>query len=355
MRPIRARVSRAALAHNLSVARAHAGASRVMAVVKADAYGHGLAALLPAFQTADALAVLALDEARLLRQSGWNNPILLLEGPFDAGDLAEAASLGCWPVLHGAHQLDWLDALPETVRIEAFAKFDTGMHRLGFALDAFDSVLARLRAHPRIAAVTLMTHFAQADEAGGVGWQLAPFLDCVATTGLPWSAANSAALIAHPESRGDWVRPGIMLYGASPFAGRSAASLGLKPVMRLESALIAVRTLAAGEAVGYGCTFRAPRPMRVGVAACGYADGYPRHAPTGTPVAVAGTRTRTLGRVSMDMLCVDLEPVPQAQVGSPVELWGAHIPVDEVAHAAGTIGYELLCARAARVPVFTEP
>jgi alanine racemase len=196
-----------------------------------------------------------------------------------------------------------------------------------------------------------MTHFAQADEAAGVDWQLQPFLHEMADHGLTWSSANSAALLRYPETQGAWVRPGIMLYGASPFAEVPAEQLGLRPAMTLQSEIISVQTLQAGEGVGYGQLFRAERAMRVGVVACGYADGYPRHAPTGTPVLVNARVSRTLGRVSMDMLCVDLTECADAGVGSPVVLWGEGLPVEVVAAAAGTSSYELLCALAPRVPV----
>jgi alanine racemase len=199
--------------------------------------------------------------------------------------------------------------------------------------------------------ITLMTHFACADEAQGIATQLACFNSLATGLGAPRCLANSAAILRYPESHGDWVRPGIMLYGSSPFADVSAASLDLKPVMTLTSAIIGVQELQAGEAAGYGATFRAQQPTRIGIVACGYADGYPRHAPTGTPVLVNGQRCCTLGRVSMDMLCVDLTGIPGAGVGSPVTLWGKGLPVEEVAAAAGTISYELLCALAPRVPV----
>lgn len=350
MRPIKARISIGALAHNLRVARSHAGGARVFAVVKANAYGHGLSRARRAFTAADGFAVLTLEEAANLRLMGVEQPILLLEGIFGADEVAACAELDLWPVLHHAAQLDWLERAPPARPLRVFLKFDSGMHRLGFPLRQHAETLARVRAMPGVAGVTLMTHFAQADESAGVAWQLRPFLAELAAYGLPWSSANSAALLRYPDTCGAWVRPGIMLYGTSPFAELSAEELGLRPAMHLESELIGVQTLQPGEGVGYGQLFRADRSMRVGVVACGYADGYPRHAPTGTPVAVCGQRARTLGRVSMDMLCVDLSDCPQAGVGSPVELWGARIPVDAVAAAAGTTSYELLCALAARVP-----
>lgn len=351
MRPIQARISIGAMAHNLRVARSHAGAARVFAVVKANAYGHGLSRARRALAAADGFAVLTLEEAANLRQMGVEQPILLLEGIFGADEVAACAELDLWPVLHHAAHLDWLEQRPPARPLQVFLKFDSGMHRLGFPLADHAAVVARLKRLPGVAGMTLMTHFAQADEAAGVGWQLQPFLRDMAGHGLPWSSANSAALLRYPATQGTWVRPGLMLYGASPFADVTAAELGLRPAMTLQSEIISVQTLQAGEGVGYGQLFRAERPMRVGVVACGYADGYPRHAPTGTPVLVNGRPGRTLGRVSMDMLCVDLGEHAGAGVGSPVVLWGEGQPVDAVAAAAGTSSYELLCALAARVPV----
>jgi alanine racemase len=351
MRPIKARISLDAMAHNLRVARSHAGAARVFAVVKANAYGHGLSRALRAFAAADGYAVLTLEEAANLRLMGVEKPILLLEGVFGADEIASCAELNLWPVLHHASHLDWLQQHPPARPLRVFLKFDSGMHRLGFPLAEHAAIVARARALPGVAHITLMTHFAQADEAAGVAWQLQPFLREIAAYDLPWSSANSAALLRYPETLGAWVRPGIMLYGSSPFAEVAAEQLGLKPAMTLQSEIISVQTLQQGEAVGYGQLFRAERAMRVGVVACGYADGYPRHAPTGTPVLVDGRPRRTLGRVSMDMLCVDLSESPDAGVGSPVVLWGEGMSVDAVAAAAGTTSYELLCALAARVPV----
>lgn len=351
MRPIRARISIGAMAHNLRVARNHAGDAHVFAVVKANAYGHGLSRARRALTAADGFAVLTLEEAANLRLMGVEQPILLLEGLFSADEIATCAELDLWPVLHHAGQLDWLAQQPPARPIRVFLKFDSGMHRLGFPLADHAAVVARVKSLSGVAGVTLMTHFAQADEAAGVDWQLQPFLRELAGDGLPWSSANSAALLRHPASCGAWVRPGIMLYGASPFADVPAEKLGLRPAMTLQSEIISVQTLQPGEGVGYGQLFRADRTMRVGVVACGYADGYPRHAPTGTPVRVNGRPSQTLGRVSMDMLCVDLSECADAGVGSPVVLWGDGMPVDAVAAAAGTSSYELLCALAARVPV----
>ena len=351
MRPIQARISIDAMAHNLRVARRHSGTAQVFAVVKANAYGHGLSRALRAFAAADGFAVLTLEEAANLRMMGVEQPIMLLEGLFGPDEIATCAELDLWPVLHHASQLDWLEHQPPARPIRVFLKLDSGMHRLGFPLADHAAVVARVNSLPAIADLTLMTHFAQADDAVGVSWQLKPFLDVVSIHGLPWTSANSAALMRYPQAQGMWTRPGIMLYGATPYADQSAAELGLKPAMTLQSEIISVQTVQPGEGVGYGLLFRAEKTMRVGVVACGYADGYPRHALTGTPVLVNGHPSRTLGRVSMDMLCVDLTDCGDVGVGAPVVLWGEGMPVDDVAAAAGTNGYELLCALAARVPV----
>ena len=351
MRPIQARISLGALAHNLRVARNYAGRARVFAVVKANAYGHGLSRARRALASADGFAVLTLEEAANLRLMGVQQPILLLEGLFGADEIATCSELDLWPVLHHAAQLDWLQRLPPARPIQVFLKFDSGMHRLGFPLDEHAGIVKRVRNLPGVAGITLMTHFAQADEAVGVDWQLQPFLRQMAEHALPWSSANSAALLRYPDAQGAWVRPGLMLYGASPFAEVSAEQLKLRPVMTLQSEIISVQTLKAGEAVGYGQLYRAEHAMRVGVVACGYADGYPQNAPTGTPIVVNGHLARTLGRVSMDMLTVDLDGCADAGVGAPVVLWGEGLAVDSVAAAAQTSSYELLCALAARVSV----
>lgn len=351
MRPLTATIDTAALAHNLAVARARAGAARVLAVVKADAYGHGLGRVLPALHGADGLGLIELDAAVRAREQGWTRRIVLLNGFYGVDELAAAARHALAPVVHNEEQLALLDAAPAGARFDVLLKLNTGMNRLGFAPAAAAAALARLVAHRAVGGVTLMLHFATADEARGVDWQLAAFEGFAAAHGLPRTLANSAALLRHPQTHADWVRPGIMLYGCSPFADVPAAAFGLKPVMTLASALIAVQDLQAGDSVGYGTTFVAAQRMRIGVVACGYADGYPRHAPTGTPVLVGGQRTRTLGRVAMDLICCDLSGLPAAAVGTPVTLWGEGLPADEVAAAAGTVSYELLCALAPRVPV----
>lgn len=352
LRPLVARIDTAALAHNLMVARRHAGSARVLAVIKANGYGHGLLRVARALRSADGFAVLTLDEAAALRGEGYSHPIVLLEGFFHPDELAEIARLHLRPVIHREDQADLLCRTRLDNKIDLFIKIDTGMHRLGLPPGRLPAVLERLRAAPHIGGITLMTHFARADEPGvGVTGQLARFREAARGLDLPVSLANSAALMRYPQTLGDWVRPGILLYGAAPFAGMSGEDLGLLPAMTLESALIGVQHVAKGEGVGYGAAFVAPRDLRVGVVACGYADGYPRHAGTGTPILVEGRLARTLGRVSMDMLAVDLTDVPHAHVGSPVTLWGRGLPVERVAEAAGTISYELLTALASRVRV----
>jgi alanine racemase len=248
-------------------------------------------------------------------------------------------------------QIRMIRELPAGANLDVLLKINTGMNRLGFSSADAPRAIAELQSNPAVGQVTLMTHFANADDARGVAWQMTMFERVANGLGLARSLANSAALLRYPETHFDWVRPGIMLYGCSPFAEQTGAELGLKPAMTLASELIAVQHLKQGDTVGYGGMFTAQHDMRIGVVACGYADGYPRHAPTGTPVVVDGRLTGTVGRVSMDMLCIDLNDVPEARVGSRVVLWGAGNPVEHVAGAAGTVGYELLCALAPRVPV----
>lgn len=348
-RPIQAFVDLSALERNLHTAR-RLSRARIMAVVKANAYGHGLLRTAEALKDADGFALLDVADAVRLREAGYNQNLLLLEGFFTADDLRLMAEYDLASVIHSAHQLAMLDAYPRRGGLSVWLKINTGMSRLGFEPEMVPAVMAQLKAHAAIREVTLMTHFANADVAEGVGEQLEKFNTLAAAYNMPRSLANSAALLRYPATHGDWVRPGIMLYGTSPFADKSAEDLGLRPVMTLSSEIISVRDIQSGQQVGYGGLFRAERRMRVGVVACGYADGYPRHALTGTPVLVNGQRTQTVGRVSMDMLSVDLSALPDATVGSRVVLWGEGMPVDEVAKAAGTISYELLCALTTRVP-----
>ncbi|MPZ41906.1 MAG: alanine racemase [Betaproteobacteria bacterium] len=350
-RPLQASIELSALSHNLSVAQRAAPAARTFAVIKANAYGHGLMRCASALAAADGFALLEIDAAVRLREAGYRQPILLLEGVFDADELAVAAHNGFACALHDPDQVAMLRDLPSNARLDVFVKLNTGMNRLGLRPDSLGEVLERLAANARVRSVTLMTHFACADDDRGIAEQLQRFLDAARDRALPHSIANSATILRFPEAHGDWIRPGIMLYGASPFADRPATALGLRPVMTLTSRIIGVQELAAGDAVGYGATFVAKERMRIGVVACGYADGYPRHAPSGTPALVEGVRTGTVGRVSMDMLCVDITRIPGAGVGSPVTLWGEGLSADEVAAVAGTVSYELFCALAPRVRV----
>lgn len=318
-------------------------------MVKANGYGHGLLNVAQGLSDADGFAVLGVNEGVTLREAGYGQTILLLEGLFDAAEFPVAVQHRLAIVVHSEEQLIMLESVRGAGAVDVFLKVNTGMNRLGVPVGRFWSFYDRLRACRSAGQLTLMTHFATADEAAGVAEQFERFDELTREISAPRSMANSAALLRYPQTHADWVRPGIMLYGATPFGDRSAAELGLRPVMALSSAIIAVQNVPAGQSVGYGHRFTAERPTRVGIVACGYADGYPRHAPTGTPIAVAGKVTRTLGRVSMDMLFADLTDIPEADVGSPVELWGTQVPVDEVAKAAGTLGYELLCALAPRV------
>ncbi len=355
-RPIQALIDLSALEQNLSIVRRHAPRARVMAVIKADAYGHGLLRAASALKSADGFALLELDAAIRLRDAGYRQPILLVEGFFSTEELALIEQYHLSAVIHHSEQLAMLSAFKRRGGLDVFLKLNTGMNRLGFMPEQFPAALELLKTSPAVGRITLMTHLALADEpAGGdsVSAQLQCFDDVAAGRNLPCSLANSAAILRYPETHADWVRPGIMLYGASPFVDRTAAELGLHPVMTVSSKIIAVQNLKTGDAVGYGHTFRADRSMRVGIVAGGYADGYPRHAPTGTPVLVNGRRSRILGRVSMDMLHVDLSGIESAGVGSPVTLWGEGMPVDEVAQSAGTISYELLCALAPRMQIVT--
>jgi alanine racemase len=349
MRPIKAQIDLAALHDNLQVAQKLAPQSKVMAVLKANAYGHGVLRAANAMKKTAGFAVLNIEDAITLREAGFDQTILLLEGFFDREELRLVHEYRLAAVVHQQEQLRLLlQAAPG--KLDVHLKINSGMNRLGFKPDDFPSAMSALR-QARVSSLTLMTHFATADEPAGVVEQLTLFREMTAGLSHPRSLANSAALIRYPQTHGDWVRPGIMLYGASPFTDRSGADIGVKPAMSLTSEIIAIQNLQSGETVGYGSGFRAEHSMRIGVIACGYADGYPRHAPTGTPVLVEGKRVTTAGRVSMDMICVDLGKVPEARIGSSVELWGAGLPVDEVASSAGTVGYELLCAVASRVPM----
>lgn len=343
--------------HNLAAARERARGRSVWAVVKANAYGHGIESAVRAFAAADGLALLDLEEARRARAAGWTRPILLLEGVFEPGDVAACRALGLTVALHHDEQIRMFETAPAGLPIGVHVKLNTGMNRLGFDVADLPAVLDRLGTLPAVRIEALSMHFANADRRDqriapvAMVQQLANFEGACSTFDIPRSLSNSAALFLHPALAEAAVRPGIALYGATPDDRHPAAELGLRAAMTLSSRLISVRSLAAGEGVGYGSRFVAERSTRIGVVACGYADGYPRNAPDGTPVMVGGVRAPLAGRVSMDMITVDLGAAPDATIGTPVELWGGVLPIDEVAAHCGTVGYELMCALASRVPV----
>lgn len=350
-RPLTAIVNLNALRNNLAVARRHASQACVFAVIKANAYGHGLERSALALREADGFALLELDAAVRLRELGLRQRILLLEGYFDMRDLQVMVEYGIDAVVHCHDQIRMLSGLRASDALDIAVKVNTGMNRLGFAGDEFPAALAELRGKEVVRNMMVATHFADADGERGVTWQMEEFRRLTEGSGLPRSAANSAAVLRYPETHFEWVRPGIMLYGCSPFPEKTGAELDLIPAMTLASEIIAVQRLRRGDIVGYGSMFVADREMRIGVVACGYADGYPRHAPNGTPVLVGDRIVPTVGRVSMDMLCVDLSNLSVAGIGSRAVLWGDGNSVENIAHAAGTVGYELLCALAPRVPV----
>ncbi len=371
-RPILATIHTQALRHNLARVRAAVPDARVWGVVKANAYGHGIERVFEGLRGADGFALLDLAEAERVRALGWRGPILLLEGAFEPRDLELCSRLNLWHVVHCDEQIDMLATHKTHQPHRVFLKMNSGMNRLGFAPQRYRTAWTRLNALPQVDEISLMTHFSDADGPRGIAHQVAAFAH--ATQDLPGerSLSNSAAALRHAPGanvRGDgdevrvaadWVRPGIAIYGSAPdYPEHSAVHWGLRGAMTLASRLIGVQQLQPGDTVGYGSSFTADAPLRIGIVACGYADGYPRHCTTGTPVLVGGARTRLVGRVSMDMITVDLSPAPEAGMGSEVTLWGqassgAVLSIDEVAHAASTVGYELMCALAPRVPVVVE-
>ena len=363
-RPILATIHTAALQHNMARARSAAVDAKLWAVVKANAYGHGIERVFDGMRATDGFALIELSEAERIRRLGWRGPILLLEGVFDLRDLELCSRLNVWHAVHCDQQVDWLAAHKTQVPHRVFLKMNSGMNRLGFTPERYRAAWARLNALPQVDEISFMTHFSDADGPKGISAQLAVFDE--ATRDLPGERCifNSAAMLRNPDmpanERGDWVRGGILLYGSAPdYPERTAADWGLLPTMTLSTKVIGVQTLKAGDTVGYGSTFVADKPMRIGVVACGYADGYPRHCNTGTPVLVDGQRSRLVGRVSMDMITVDLTDLPEAGFGSEITMWGrasngAVLSIDEVAQAAGTVGYELMCAVAQRVSVVSS-
>lgn len=362
-RPILATIHSEALRHNLARVRDAAPDAKAWAVVKANAYGHGIERVYDALRAADGFALLDLQEAERVRALGWRGPILLLEGAFEPRDLELCSRLNLWHAVHCDEQIDWLAAHKTQVPHRVFLKMNSGMNRLGFTPQRFRAAWARLDALPQVEEISVMTHFSDADGPRGIAHQLRAFEE--ATRDLPGerSLSNSAASLRHatdPRVRGDWIRPGIAVYGSSPdYPEHGIQDWGLQPTMTLATRILGVQELQAGDTVGYGSSFTAEGTIRIGVVACGYADGYPRHCTTGTPVLVDGVRTRLLGRVSMDMIAVDLTPVPQAGFGTEVTMWGRAtngtvLSIDEVAASAGTLGYELMCALAQRVPVVVD-
>ena len=363
-RPILATIHTAALQHNMARARSAAVDAKLWAVVKANAYGHGIERVFDGMRATDGFALIELSEAERIRRLGWRGPILLLEGVFDLRDLELCSRMNVWHAVHCDQQVDWLAAHKTQVPHRVFLKMNSGMNRLGFTPERYRAAWARLNALPQVDEISFMTHFSDADGTKGISAQLAVFDE--ATRDLPGERCifNSAAMLRNPDipanERGDWVRGGILLYGSAPdYPERTAADWGLLPTMTLSTKVIGVQTLKAGDTVGYGSTFVADKPMRIGVVACGYADGYPRHCNTGTPVLVDGQRSRLVGRVSMDMITVDLTDLPEAGFGSEITMWGrasngAVLSIDEVAQAAGTVGYELMCAVAQRVSVVSS-
>jgi len=375
-RPILATIHTAALQHNLARCRAAAPDAKAWAVIKANAYGHGIERVFEALRSADGFALLDLEEAQRVRHLGWRGPILLLEGVFEARDLELCSRLDLWHAVHCDEQIDMLAAHKTNVPHRVFLKMNSGMNRLGFTPQRYRSAWTRLNALPQVDEISLMTHFSDADGPRGISHQIRVFNEV--TRDLPGerSLSNSAALLRHtapatgetpdtPDTlMSDWIRPGIVLYGSAPdHPEHTSADWDLQPGMTLTSKIIATQAIETGASVGYGSHFVAEKPTVLGVVACGYADGYPRVCPTGTPILVAGQHTRTLGRVSMDMLAVDLTPLVESGqsvgIGTEVTLWGrssngAVLDIDEVAQAAGTLGYELMCALAPRVPVVVD-
>ena len=353
MRALKATFNTKAFSSNLSKVRSIAPQSKIMAVLKANAYGHGLIEAARALSSAEGFSVLSVSEAIELREYGFDQHILLLEGFFSAYEVKICSQMNIGAVVHNTQQIDFINQTKPKQPINIHLKVNTGMNRLGLPSGSIKELLETLEANPYIGNIIVMTHFANADGPIGISRQLALFnsIDCQT---MERSVANSAAIIRYPETHMEWVRPGIMLYGASPFEDQTSKDIGLEPVMSLHSKIIAVQTLEKGQSVGYGSTFIASKTTRVGIVACGYADGYPRHAPSGTPVMVNEKLTHTLGRVSMDMLYVDLNNVPSASIDSDVELWGTKVLVDEVAKEAKTVGYELLCAISSSIRVPME-
>lgn len=351
-RATRAQINLRAIAHNLQVARAAAPNSRHMAIIKANGYGHGLLAVARALREANAFGVATLEEAISLREGGVPQDIVLLEGFSSLDELHMLRAYHLQTVVHNETQIDMLEAAMGKP-VHVWLKIDTGMHRLGIAPTELPGLYARLQANERVATpIRMMTHFACADARDNpmTTEQIDAFRECVTPIGVTeYSLANSAGILGWPASHADWVRPGVMLYGVSPFGDTSGAEHGLQPAMSLHSHLIAIKQLNKDDTIGYGADYRCPHDMPVGVVAIGYGDGYPRHARSGTPVLINGRQVPLVGRVSMDMITVDLSDCPDAQLDDEVILWGEGLPVETIAQHADTIAYELLCGVTQRV------
>lgn len=347
-----ARIDLGALRSNVERVRSLAPDSRVMAVIKANAYGHGAVLVAKALEGVDAFAVATVEEGLRLRAQEIQAPINVLSGPLFEADVALAEQHELGLVLHREQQLDWCEGFSGSVWI----KLDTGMHRLGFPLDDGSKLVAWLSKNKRSHFAGWMTHLACADDSksDATRKQVAAFRAAISVYSGEQSIANSAGICGWPDSHADWVRPGIMLYGSSPLLRQGRAELGLQPVMHLHSRLIAVQHLQAGDSIGYGATWQCPEAMPVGIVGIGYGDGYPRHAKSGTPVSINGRRCELIGRVSMDMIAVDLRPEPNASVGDIAQLWGDQIDADEVADCCGTIAYELFCGVGQRVVFYYD-
>ncbi len=341
-RPARVVIDLNAFRSNLQTTRKYAPDQKVMAIIKADAYGHGLERVANQLGDADAFGVACLEEAIRLRTAGFTKPIILLEGFFSAEELDQLSELNLQTVIHQNNQLELIEKLPADKAINVWLKIDTGMHRLGFDLDLVSSVFSRLKKAKGADQIKLMTHFASS-QPDSMESQLANFFKVVSDLEGEHCLANSGAIIEWSAAHGDWIRPGLMLYGVSPFVDQTGVELGLKPVMSLHSELISVKQAKKGEKVGYGGTWECPEDMPIGVIAMGYGDGYPRHARSGTPMLINNQTAGLIGRPSMDMLTVDLRQCPDAKIGDPVILWGEDLPVEEIARCAETIPYELLC------------
>jgi len=356
-RPAQVVINLAALRHNFSRVRALASASRIIAVVKADAYGHGLVRVAQALPAADAFGVACLEEATELRDAGIGQPIILLEGPYTGGELTEIVRLGLDVVIHHEDQIRMLEQYQGNGAVKVWMKIDSGMHRLGFDPAVVPTCWLRLQKCESIQQdINLMTHMANASnpDSDMTQRQLDIFnKTCAGIPGLR-TLANSAALLAWPQTHADYVRPGLMLYGVSPMDGKTATDHNLLPVMSLRSKLISIRHVNRGEPVGYGADWLCPEAMPIGIVAAGYGDGFPRHGRTGTPVMINGRRSQIIGNPSMDMLTVDLRNIPGVKIGDPVELWGDALPVEDVAKSAKTIPYELLCAVHKRLKVIVN-